>query len=215
MGLPPRFVFEHGLQADIAVPRPEHERGRGTCCACVTPLCPLVSLVGLQRFRVLLVWCHSLRCLRLRAAPHEALSPMSGPGQRSQWDLDPAAGLGTAGALAAGLRALAERVEAQPALLSAAADSLAADFMQSRLPPAPQALPPAEHAPAFSDAVRARGPAGTFRLAPFQAEGAEAADAAAAGLNPSDGFVKVCVHAGPDCLIGLHADGARQAHCEC
>ncbi|KAK9839615.1 hypothetical protein WJX81_001019 [Elliptochloris bilobata] len=97
----------------------------------------------------------------------------------------------TVGALAAGLRALADRIEAQPALLSAAADSLAADFMQSRLPPAEQALPPSGPAPTFLDSVRAHGSPGTFRLVPFQVEGREAADAAAAGLDPAGGFVKV------------------------
>ncbi len=81
-------------------------------------------------------------------------------------------------------------MEATPALLSDAADDLAADFMQSRLPLAPEALPPAGPPPTFSDAVRVRGPPGIFRLVPFQAEGDEAAEAAAAGLDPADGFVK-------------------------
>ena len=44
----------------------------------------------------------------------------------------------TAGALAAGLRALAEAVEAQPALLALAADAMSEDFMASRAPPPPE-----------------------------------------------------------------------------
>ena len=110
--------------------------------------------------------------------------------------------------LAAGLRALAERIQAQPALLSAAVDSLATDFMQSRLPPAPQALPPVGRAPALCDAVSARGPPGTLRLVPFQAEGTEAADAAAARLNPADSFVKACLFAGSG---PGQADGVQQS----
>lgn len=42
----------------------------------------------------------------------------------------------TASALAAGLRALADAVEASPELLSLAADAMSEDFMAARAPPA-------------------------------------------------------------------------------
>lgn len=41
----------------------------------------------------------------------------------------------TAAALAAALRALADAVEAQPELLSLAADAMSEDFMAARAPP--------------------------------------------------------------------------------
>ncbi|BDA49680.1 Ribosomal oxygenase 2 [Coccomyxa sp. Obi] len=71
-----------------------------------------------------------------------------------------------AASLAQGLRKLADAVERDPALLSMAADSMAVDFMASRLPPKEGNLPDVGEAPTQSSSVRCRG-SGLFRMMPL------------------------------------------------
>ena len=88
----------------------------------------------------------------------------------------------TAKQLAAGLRALADVVDAAPSLLDAAADALADDFFASRAPPHPAQLPVLGPAPREGDSVACRG-RGLFRLVCCEPEDAPGGD--------GDGFVKV------------------------
>ncbi|PSC74527.1 bifunctional lysine-specific demethylase and histidyl-hydroxylase MINA [Micractinium conductrix] len=77
---------------------------------------------------------------------------------------------GLAKQLASACRSLAECLEGEgelaPRLLQTAADTMAEDFMRSRLPPHPTQLPPRGPAPTLQDSVQCVG-AGLFRLVPF------------------------------------------------
>lgn len=90
-----------------------------------------------------------------------------------------------AGHQAAGLRALADLVEAHPDLIPAATNEMAIDFMLTRAPPHPQQLPPKGAQPKLSSLVYAAAPKASIIL-PCEDSPPEADEAELMG-----GFVKV------------------------
>ncbi|KAL0045819.1 hypothetical protein WJX82_005646 [Trebouxia sp. C0006] len=85
---------------------------------------------------------------------------------------DDASGQSLAQQVAAGLRELADKVEAQPELISKASDLMSLDFMDSRAPPSEASLVDVGSEPTLKDAAVCRA-ATAFRLVPFDAPGAD------------------------------------------
>ncbi|DBA73237.1 hypothetical protein WJX77_009828 [Trebouxia sp. C0004] len=99
----------------------------------------------------------------LKRRPAEPATPPKG---------DDALGQSLAQQVAAGLRELADKVEAQPDLISKAADLMSLDFMDSRAPPSEASLVAMGSEPTLKDAVICRA-ATAFRLVPFEAPDAD------------------------------------------
>ncbi|CAL8464436.1 g3971 [Coccomyxa elongata] len=96
---------------------------------------------------------------------HDVGAPESGARKQSASGAKTDGARSAAASLAQGLRRLADAVECDPAMLSMAADSMAVDFMASRLPPKEGSLPDVGEAPTQSSNVRCRG-SGLFRMMP-------------------------------------------------
>ena len=94
-----------------------------------------------------------------------------------------------AGQQAQGLRALADLVENNPALISPAADEMAAEFIMTRAPPHPQQLPSKGSELGWDSLVFARAQ-NTSLVLPCEEPPEDIDDESA----PSGGFVKVWGH---------------------
>lgn len=110
----------------------------------------------------------------------------------------------TAAAVAAGLRALADAVEAHPELLSLAADALSEDFMGARSPPTPEQLPAAGPAPTLESRVGPRG-TGLFRMVPFEMPEPEEDSEDEDDELADGGHIKVTSHSIPWPHYNLHS----------
>eukprot|EP00879_Flechtneria_rotunda_P002692 GHRR01002898.1.p1 GENE.GHRR01002898.1~~GHRR01002898.1.p1 ORF type:complete len:336 (+),score=124.75 GHRR01002898.1:1704-2711(+) len=90
--------------------------------------------------------------------------------------------------LAKALRAIADKLEGTPDMLTGAIHSFAMDFLINRLPPHPKQLPGRGNAPTISDRIWCRL-AGWSYLLPFEVTGMNCEDDEVAGLE--EGSVKI------------------------
>ncbi|KAF8073009.1 RIOX2 [Scenedesmus sp. PABB004] len=111
-----------------------------------------------------------------------SLHKVLAPGQSGSTTPDALAGLAVA------LRAIADKLEASPDMLTPAVHASAMDFLMNRLPPHPRQLPGRGPAPRLDDAVWCRA-AGWAYMLPFELTGMNCEDDMFDGLE--EGSVKV------------------------